>query len=429
MNPIDRRQFLKALAASSALMGLGVPVIGRAANKRVVVVGGGTGGATVAKYLRLLDSSIEVTLIERNPIYTTGYMSNEVISGERSLASIQFGYDGLKAHGVKVVQGEVIAIDPVNQIVKTNDHDYGYDRCVVSPGIDFRYDTVEGYDEAVAQRIPHAWEAGAQTILLREQLKAMDDGGTVLLAAPPNPYRCPPAPYERASQIAHYLKHHKPKSKVIILDPKTSFAKKSLFEEAWGELYGYKTDNALIEWVSGDNAAGVTEVIEGGKTFVTEFGDSFTGSVLNLIPAQKAGKLAFIADLVDETGWCPVDRQTFESTLHDNIHVIGDACRADSLPKSGFAANAEGKVCAAAIVSLLNGDSVGSPAFTNGCYSVVGTDYAISIVGVFRLSNDGKHIQSIEGSGGLSESSPDVRKLDVDYAYGWYKNFTQDIFG
>lgn len=431
MNKHNRRHFLKTLIASGALLSLSPSRNALAASRRIVVVGGGTGGASVAKYLRLLDSSLEVTLIERNPIYTTCYMSNEVISGERDLSSIQFNYDGLRKHGVTVVHDEVTQIDPENRLVQTaSGNSYPYDRCVVSPGIDFRYDTIDGYDAALTDTVPHAWKAGPQTTLLKNQLHAMDNGGTVVIAAPPNPYRCPPAPYERASQIALYLKNHKPKSKVIILDPKTSFAKKSLFEEAWTNLYGYGTDNALVEWVSGNNAAGVVALDTASNTLITEFDDRFSGDVLNIIPAQKAGPIAFSADLTDETGWCPVNRQTFESTRHANIHVIGDACIANALPKSGFAANSEAKVCAAAIVALLDGQEIPNPTYANGCYSVVGENYAISIVGVYRLSDDGKTIDSIAGSGGASPlmASDDEHLLDAKYAYGWYNNFTQDVF-
>lgn len=436
MKQMNRRQFLQTLTAGTALAGLGFPAIGKAAGSRIVVIGGGTGGATVAKYLRLLDSSLDVTLIEKNPTYTTCYMSNEVLSGERSLASLQFGYDGLRARGVTVVHDEVVMIDPVGQVVQTkNGNSYAYDRCVVSPGVDFRYDTVAGYDATIADTsVPHAWKAGAQTTLLRDQIHSMENGGTVIVAAPPNPYRCPPAPYERASQIAYYLKQHKPNSKVIILDPKVSFAKKDLFEDAWKQLYGYGSANAQLEWVSGDDAAGVVELqastADAPKTVITEFGEQFTGAVVNIIPAQQAGSIAFKADLVDSTGWCPVNRQTFESTLHANIHIIGDACQANSLPKSGFAANSEAKVCAAAIVALLNGDEVPSPTFANGCYSIVGENYAISVVGVYRLSDDGSVIQGISGSGGTSprSASTEARRLDTKYAHGWYNNFTQDVF-
>ena len=429
---IRRRTFLKTLVAGAAVGTLGFPMLGKAANQRIVVIGGGTGGATVAKYLRRLDNTLDVTLIEKNAIYTTCYMSNEVLSGDRTLESLQFNYDGLKAHGVKIVTDEVTGIDYDAGLVLTKGGiSYPYDRCVVSPGIDFRYDQIAGYSEADIETIPHAWKAGQQTLLLRDQLKAMPNGGTVVIAAPPNPYRCPPAPYERASQIAHYLKQHKPNSKVIILDPKPSFTKQALFEQAWTELYGYKTDNALLEWWSGDaKAAGVVEVDVASKTAITQFGDRVQGAVLNVIPPQKAGKLAFDAGLVDATGWCPVNKLTFESTLHPKVHVIGDACMADSLPKSGFAANSEAKVCASAIHALLNGLDVESPSFSNGCYSLVGKDYAISVVGVYRLSDDGKLVESIAGSGGVSSATATAqdRLFDASYAYSWYNNFTQDVF-
>ncbi|MDX9990276.1 FCSD flavin-binding domain-containing protein [Thiothrix unzii] len=429
---IRRRTFLKTLVAGAAVGTLGFPMLGKAANQRIVVIGGGTGGATVAKYLRRLDNTLDVTLIEKNAIYTTCYMSNEVLSGDRTLESLQFNYDGLKAHGVKIVTDEVTGIDYDAGLVLTKGGiSYPYDRCVVSPGIDFRYDQIAGYSEADIETVPHAWKAGQQTLLLRDQLKAMPNGGTVVIAAPPNPYRCPPAPYERASQIAHYLKQHKPNSKVIILDPKPSFTKQALFEQAWTELYGYKTDNALLEWWSGDaKAAGVVEVDVASKTAITQFGDRVQGAVLNVIPPQKAGKLAFDAGLVDATGWCPVNKLTFESTLHPKVHVIGDACMADSLPKSGFAANSEAKVCASAIHALLNGLDVESPSFSNGCYSLVGKDYAISVVGVYRLSDDGKLVESIAGSGGVSSATATAqdRLFDASYAYSWYNNFTQDVF-
>ena len=429
---IRRRTFLKTLVAGAAVGILGFPMLGKAANQRIVVIGGGTGGATVAKYLRRLDNTLDVTLIEKNAIYTTCYMSNEVLSGDRTLESLQFNYDGLKAHGVKIVTDEVTGIDYDAGLVLTKAGiSYPYDRCVVSPGIDFRYDQIAGYSEADIETVPHAWKAGQQTLLLRDQLKAMPNGGAVVIAAPPNPYRCPPAPYERASQIAHYLKQHKPNSKVIILDPKPSFTKQALFEQAWTELYGYKTDNALLEWWSGDaKAAGVVEVDVASKTAITQFGDRVQGAVLNVIPPQKAGKLAFDAGLVDATGWCPVNKLTFESTLHPKVHVIGDACMADSLPKSGFAANSEAKVCASAIHALLNGLDVESPSFSNGCYSLVGKDYAISVVGVYRLSDDGKLVESIAGSGGVSSATATAqdRLFDASYAYSWYNNFTQDVF-
>jgi sulfide dehydrogenase [flavocytochrome c] flavoprotein subunit len=230
--------------------------------------------------------------------------------------------------------------------------------------------------------------------------------------------------------MAHYLKQHKPQSKVLILDPKSSFSKQPLFEEAWQTLYGYGSANSMIEWISSENnASGVVEY-EGSNTVLTEFGDRYTADVLNIIPPQKAGKIAFIADLVDSSGWCPVNRQSFESTRHADIHVIGDACSASSLPKSGFAANSEAKVCARAVIDLLQGKTLANPAFTNACYSVVGTDYAISVSATYQLSDNGKEILKVAGSGGVSplESTADFHQQEQRYAYSWYKNFTKDVF-
>ncbi len=402
-----------------------------ASNARVVVVGGGTGGATAAKYLRLADPSLQVTLIEQNADYLTCYMSNEVLSGTRELDSLRFGYTGLTQHGVQMVHDQVTSIDPTQHRISTaGGAQIDYDKCIVAPGIDFRYTDIEGYSEAAAEIAPHAWKAGNQTLTLRQQLVDMDNGGLVVIAAPPNPYRCPPAPYERASQIAMYLKQHKPNSKVIILDPKTSFAKKSLFELAWQRRYGYQTADAMIEWRSGDDAAGVVRVDAAARTAYTEFGDVVSADVLNVIPPQKAGAIAFQADLTDETGWCPVNRQTFESTRHQDIHIIGDACTATNLPKSGFAANSEAKACAFAISDLLNGREPGNPAFSNTCYSIVDHDYAISVLAVYRLSDDGNSIDAVPDSGGMSDAdaTDEKLKLDVEYAYSWYNNFTKDVF-
>lgn len=429
MRQVNRRDFLKALGTGGLVLMSGIPARSWGANANVVIVGGGTGGATAAKYLKLADPTINVTLIERNPTYYTCYMSNEVLSGERTLGSLQFGYEGLQKRGIKVVQAEVTAINATTKVVQTSVGNFNYDRCIISPGIDYRYETVNGYSAAVAETIPHAWKAGEQTNLLRAQLEAMPNGGTFVLVAPPNPYRCPPAPYERASQVANYFKKRKPNSKVVILDPKTSFTKQLLFEEAWMKLYGYGTNNALIEWVSGADKS-VVSLNPTTKAVTTAGGQTVNADVLNLIPAQKAGTLAFDAGLTDATGWCPVDFASFESTLHENIHVIGDACIAAPLPKSGFAANSEAKACALAIAALLNGREPGRTAFSNGCYSIVGDNYAISVVGLYRLAADRQSIETIPNSGGTSPlaGSDEDHLIDVQYAYSWYNNFTRDVF-
>lgn len=429
MTNVNRRQFLKALSAGGLVLLSGISTRSWGANANVVIIGGGTAGATAAKYLKLADPSINITLIEKNAHYYTCYMSNEVLGGGRTLDSLKFGYAGLEKRGITVVQAEVTAIDAVAKSVQTTAGNFPYDRCIVAPGIDYRYETIENYSADVAQQIPHAWKAGEQTTLLRSQLEAMPNGGTFVMVAPPNPYRCPPAPYERASQVASYFKKHKPNSKVLILDPKTSFTKQALFEEGWMKLYGYGNDGDMIEWASGGTNA-VVSLDVATKTVTTAGGERIAASVLNIIPAQKAGALAFSAGLTDSSGWCPVAVASFESTLHDNIHVIGDACIANPLPKSGFAANSEAKACALAVAALLNGREPGRTSFSNGCYSLVGDDYAISVVGIYRLSANGTTIESVPNAGGTSPlaAAEEERLIDVQYAYSWYNNFTQDVF-
>jgi sulfide dehydrogenase [flavocytochrome c] flavoprotein subunit len=344
--------------------------------------------------------------------------------------SIKFGYSGLGKHGVKVVHAQVTGIDAKARVVKTSDgSSYSYDRCVVAPGIDFQWDKIEGYDAKVAEKIPHAWKAGPQTALLRNQLEAMKDGGVVVIAAPPNPFRCPPGPYERASQIAMYLKQHKPKSKVMIFDPKPNFSKQGLFAGAWKKMYGYQSDNAMIEWHGQDEEAGVVKVNAASNSIVTAFGDEIKADVLNVIPAQKAGAIAFAAGLTNDGGWCPVDLGTFESKIHPNIHVLGDASIATDMPKSGYSANSQAKVCAAAIVAMMNGQEPGTPSYVNTCYSIAGKDYAFSVAAVYRLTEDRSKIASVSGGLTPGDASPDVFKREVAYAHSWYNNITHDIFG
>jgi len=443
---LKRRDFVKTAGALAAAGAIGWPGLlwadKKAAAKeskekksgggtrKVVVVGGGSGGATAAKYLKLADASIEVTLIEPNEIYHTCYMSNEVLSGERTLDSIVQRYDGLKAHGIKLVQERAASIDAEKRVVKTaGGQEFGYDRCIVAPGISLLYDKIEGYSEAAAQTLPHAWTAGAQTQLLRDQLEALEDGGVVLIAVPPEPFRCPPGPYERASQIAHYLKHAKPKSKVIILDSNAKFSKQALFTKGWERLYGFGTPSALLEWRAGPDAK-VVAVDVAGKSVKTEFGDEITGAVINLIPPQAAGRIAIDAGLTDDSGWCPVNKKTFESTLRPNIHVIGDACIAAPMPKSAYSANSQAKVAAAAVLALLKGEAPGVPSYVNTCYSIVGKDYGISVAAVYRLGEDGA-IFSVKDAGGLTPlDAPDwALAREVVYAHSWYHNIVQDIFG
>jgi sulfide dehydrogenase [flavocytochrome c] flavoprotein subunit len=429
MTQITRRKFLTLAGGTLAIGSLGFPYLSLAGNRQVVVVGGGIGGATAAKYIRMADAGIDVTLIEPNKFYYTCFMSNEVLAGHRSIDSLKFGYDGLRAHGVKVIHDLASGIDPVAKKVTTKSgQTLSYDRCIVSPGISLKWGAIEGYTPEAAEKMPHAWKAGPQTVLLRKQLEAMPDGGTMLIVAPPNPFRCPPGPYERACQVGSYFKQHKPKSKILVLDQKPKFSKFGLFQDAWTRHYGYGKQDGMIDWISGDGGGKVTRVDP--KTMTVEAAVDFEGDVINVIPPQQAGKIAFDADLVDKTGWCPIKGRTFESTLHKDIYVVGDAAIAAPLPKSGYAANSEAKVCAAAVVASLNDQPAPEPSWVNTCYSLVTPDEGISVAMVYKLDEKGK-ISKIKGSGGLTpkEVDPVMRKREARYAHSWLANITHDTFG
>src|SRR3954463_9595702 len=346
-NRTSRRDFLKTAVAGASAAVLPMPAIAQGAGGRVVVVGGGFGGATCARFIRRIDPRIAVTLVEASPTFTACPFSNLVIVGLRDLKAQEFGYGKLAADQVTVQISPATAIDSQGRNVTLgNGASLPYDRLVLSPGIDIRWDGLPGYTEAAAERMPHAGKAGEQTLLLRRQLEAMEDGGTVVISAPANPFRCPPGPYERASLIAHYLKTQKPRSKLLLLDAKDVFSKQKLFQAAWKDLYP-----GLLEWVSLSDGGKVMRVDPATKTFETDFG-SHKADVANVIPPQRAGAIATAVGIVDRTGWCPVDPVTFESKLQPGIHVIGDAAIAGAMPKSAFTANAQAKVCAAALARL-----------------------------------------------------------------------------
>jgi sulfide dehydrogenase [flavocytochrome c] flavoprotein subunit len=427
MYRLSRRRFL-SLAGYSAALGLaGLPLPGSSSTykARVIVVGGGYGGATAAKYLRLADPHIEVLLIERNPRFVSCALSNEVLAGERTMESLTFGYQALtQLHGVKVLFDEVTEIDSIAMKLSTVSGEvHGFDRVVVAPGVDFKWEKIDGYNEAAAEVMPHAWYAGEQTLLLRSQLDAMPDGGRVYISAPPNPYKCPPGPYERAALIAHYLKrNNKGKSKIIILDAKEKFPKQALFQQGWEHHYP-----GMIEWVPASGDGTVLGVDSEKGILLTEF-SKHQGDVMNVIPPQRAGKIAHTAGLTDQEGWCPVDQQTFESTQRKNVHVIGDACIAGKMPKSGYSANTQAKVCAAAIAALINGTSPPEPSYANTCYSIIAPEHGISVSAIYKLDNG--HILPVEGAGGVSpmDASSWERKMEATYARSWFANITADIF-
>ncbi len=428
MTKITRRTFSGGLGAAAAFGALSLPGCSTLtpSSAKVVVVGGGFGGATAARYIKRFDAGISVVLIEPSKSFVTCPFSNTVIGGLNSIDYITHGYGALRSMGIDVVHDRVSDIDSAGKSVTlSGGAKIAFERCIVSPGIDFRWDAIEGLDESIAQTMPHAWQAGPQTLLLKRQLEAMPDGGVFVISPPVNPFRCPPGPGERISLVANYFKQAKPRSKIVVLDPKPKFSKQGLFQEGWAKLYP-----GMIDYRNIDNDGAVARVDVGEMALVTDFsGEKVKGNVVNLIPPQKAGKIAQDTGLADNTGWCPVDQQTFESTLQPGVHVIGDASLASPMPKSGFAASTQAKVCAAAVVGLLRGEAPGTPKFVNTCYSLVAADYGISVAMVYGYE-DGK-IVKIEGSGGLSPSGAPAayRNKEANYARGWYESISNDIWG
>jgi sulfide dehydrogenase [flavocytochrome c] flavoprotein chain len=421
---LSRRHFLASAATAAASASL-LPRPALAQNlPHVVVVGGGFAGATAARVLKKTDADIRVTLVEANLTFTACPFSNLVIAGLRDIDAQQFTYEKLVGDGVVVARGKASLIDAQARTMIVGDNTrLQYDRLILAPGIDIRWDGLPGYDETAIEQMPHAWLAGPQTLLLRQQLEAMEDGGLVVMAVPANPFRCPPGPYERASLIAHYLKTRKPRSKLLVLDAKDQFSKQRLFQNAWKQLYPNH-----LEWVSLSEGGKVTSVDPATRTLMTDFG-KHEAKVANVIPPQKAGRICELAGVTDRSGWCPVDPVTFESKQQPNIHVIGDATIAGAMPKSAFTANAQAKVCAAAVAKLVKGQKPGEARLINTCYSLVAPDYGIHVAGVYQPENG--VLTEIKGSGGVSaaDAPPATRALEAQFADGWFKTITSEVFG
>lgn len=416
-----RRDFLKASGAAALLAAAGcAPVRPKA---RVVVVGGGFAGATAAKYIRLWDSAIEVVLVEPATVFTSCPMSNLVIGGMTTLDRIRKPYDRLRNYGVQVVHDEATAIDADKRLVRLQrGGDLGYDRLIVAPGIDFMFDQVPGFVEGMqAGRVLHAWTAGQQTVDLRRQLEQMRDGGVFAISMPALPYRCPPGPYERASVVAAYFKKAKPRSKVIVLDTNPDVVSKGpLFKKAWEDLYkGTLEHRGGQKTVRVDHRTGVIRLEV----------DDVKADVLNVIPPQRAGAIAVRAGLANVGGrWCGVDWRTCESTAVKNVHVLGDAtASAPLMPKSGSMANQHGKLCASAVVALLNGEPPNpAPKIMNTCYSFVSETEAIRVSSVHTWNETEKTLTTVKGSGGVSAAR---NALEVDFAWAWANAIWADSVG
>ncbi len=430
MSKISRRNFIK-LTSSAAIATsiLSFPSISVAATKKVVIIGGGAGGTVAAKAIRMTDPTIEVTLIEINKHYYTGFMSNEVLSGQRQIESIKFNYDGLKKYGIKMIYGKALDIDPIAKTVKLAAKTINYDRLIVSPGIDFKWGVIAGYDKNAIDKMPHAWKAGRQTALLRQQIKAMKNGGTVIISVPERKFPCPLAPYERASQIAYYLKQYKPNSKIIILDTNQNFYPRELFIQGWEKFYGFGTENSMIEWIPLEEGGKVVSVdVEDMSVYAGEFEDEFIGDVINVIPPQRASEIAFKGGLVNDEGWCPVNNKTFESGLQKDIYVIGDACDI-KMPKSAQITNSQAKVCATAVVAGLQDKEISDPTFNSICYGIIAKDYGFASGNLYKFET-GK-IKTVKGTEILSPLDAKLkdRKSETVAAYRWFEKITGDMFG
>jgi sulfide dehydrogenase [flavocytochrome c] flavoprotein chain len=425
MPKMTRRSFGTLLAAGV----LAAPATLRAQGQaRLVVIGGGFGGASAARFARIQYPQLSVTLIEPKDKFVTCPYGNLILAGRRTLPQITHSYDGLVKRGVRHVRDTVVAIDSAARTVRlAGGETVAYDKLIVSPGIAIRWGAIAGYDEAASETFPHAWLGadGAQVTLLRRQLEAVPDGGVVGFAIPNNPFRCPPGPYERISMVASYLKKAKPKSKILALDAKDSFSKQGLFQDAWKELYG-----GMVEWVPLGQDGNVTRVDVKEKIFETELGSRHKIDVGNVIPPQSAARIAIDAGLTNDSGWVPVNPRTFEAEKAPHIYVIGDATSAAPMPKSGYIANSTSKqAVAAAAAALESKPAPGDPVYFNTCFSHVGDEYAISIINIFRPTDAGFQ----DTPGGVSPRGPLAeqrmqRHMEALHADAWYAGITQDMF-
>jgi sulfide dehydrogenase [flavocytochrome c] flavoprotein chain len=418
----SRRQFIGGVGALAAASSLPCPAIAQA-KPRVVVVGGGPGGATVAKYVaRDSQGAINVTLVEPAKQFVTCFHSNLYLGDFRPYDSITHSYTGLAKYGVNLVHEAAAAINKDAKTVRlASGVTLPYDRLVVAPGIDIKFDSVPGYSEAASEVMPHAWKPGPQTQLLKKQLDSLNDGDLIVMVAPPNPYRCPPGPYERASMMAHVLKAkgHK-KSKIVILDPKDNFSKQALFVEGWEKHYP-----GMVEWQDPKMHGGIKSVDAATKTVKTDLAE-YKAQLVNVIPAQMAGKIARDAGLANQSGFCPINPENMKSANDENIYVLGDACIAGDMPKSAFSANSQAKVAALMIRGELAGAKTFPARYTNTCWSLIETDDTVKVGGRYE-AKDGK-IAAVETFVSKTGEPPELRKQTQVENMGWYSGIIADIF-
>ncbi|MEE9333562.1 MAG: NAD(P)/FAD-dependent oxidoreductase [Granulosicoccaceae bacterium] len=422
---LSRRRFAQLIGAATAT--IAVPYSIRAQSKpSVVVVGGGAGGATAARLIaKDADGAIDVTLVQDTPEYTSCFFSNLYLGGFRDFKSITHSYANLiNDYGINLKVGLATEVDRAARTVMLADGtSVGYDRLVIAPGIDFKFDSVPGYTEDDVEIAPHAWKAGAQTKILKDKLDALEDGQNIIMVPPPNPYRCPPGPYERVSMMAHLLKSKGfTNSTITILDVKPKFSKQGLFQAGWEKYYP-----GMVEWIAPDVHGGIIKVDAKAGTVETDL-DTFEGALLNIIPGQTAGAIAHAAGLTDDTGFCPVEATSMRSTVDANIFVVGDACIAGDMPKSGFSANSQGKVAAMNVRGDLLESKVFPAKFSNTCWSLIATKDGVK-VGAQYAPKDGK-ITAIGESKFLSkgDETAEDRMMTAVEADGWYSAMTSSMF-
>ena len=419
---LNRRLFLgTTAAAASALAAPSVLAAGHG-KPRVVVIGGGAGGATAARYIaKDSDGAIDVTLVEPTRTYYTCFFSNLYIGGFKQLSDIGHTYGALAAnHGINVVHDWAIGVDRGAKTVTLAGGDtLPYDKLILSPGIDFIEGSVPGWSTASQNKMPHAYKAGSQSELLKAQLEAMPEGGTYAMVAPPNPYRCPPGPYERVSMVAHYLKNNNPTAKIIVADPKPKFSKMGLFQEGWANHY-----EGMIDWV-GEEFGGGNVSVDADAMTLTIDGEVTNVDVCNVIPAMKAGKIAEIAGVTDGN-WAPVNAVDMSTKADADVYVLGDASQQGDMPKSGFSANSQAKVCANAVRGALTGSKVFPAKFSNTCWSLIETNDGVKVGATYEATDE--KIAKVDGFISQTGETADVRKATYEESEGWYAGITADMF-
>lgn len=418
----SRRAFMGTGAA--AAVALSAPHVRAASHgkPKVVVVGGGAGGATAARYIaKDSKGEIDVTLVEPSRMYYTCFFSNLYIGGFRELSSIGHSYGGLATQGVNVVHDWAVGVDRDKKTVTlAGGAVLPYDRLVLSPGIDFVDGAVPGWDVSKQNKMPHAYKAGSQTELLKAQIEAMPEGGTYAMIAPPNPFRCPPGPYERISMVAHLLKEKNPTAKILIADPKPKFSKMALFQDGWSRHY-----DGMIEWLGPDFGGDKVEVDADAMT-VSIDGEVTKVDACNVIPAMKAGRICEMAGIT-EGNWAPVSGHTMQSRVDENIHVLGDASAQGDMPKSGFSANSQAKVCAMAVRAALTGSKAFPAKFSNTCWSLLDTDDGVKVGATYKATDE--KIAKVDGFISKVGEDADLRKTTYEESVGWYAGITSDMFG